>query len=202
MENTTPTTSSAPAKTAMPSDVRSPRNNPRSGGARPGPGGRGPRRDGRGARPERPKSEYEQKMLSIRRVTRVVSGGRRFSFSVVLAIGNGKGTVGLGLGKAGDTTLAIAKAFNDAKKQIIKLRLNDKGTIAHDMSAKYKSARVMIMPNTGRGIVAGSAMRVMLELAGITDITAKVISGSKNKLNIAQATLKALSQFALPKKEQ
>ncbi len=139
-------------------------------------------------------------MLSIRRVTRVVSGGRRFSFSVVLAIGDKKGSMGLGIGKAGDTTLAINKAFNDAKKNMIKLRLNKRGTIDHDTKAKFKSARVMLMPNSGRGVVVGSAMRVMVELAGVTDITGRVISGSKDKLNIAQATMKALSIFALPKK--
>lgn len=169
----------------------------RGPGGKPGSGG--PRR-GAPRRDDRPKSEYEQKTLSIRRVTRVVSGGRRFSFSVVLAIGDKKGTMGIGVGKAGDTTLAIQKAFNDAKKNIIKIRLTDAGTIEHDVAAKYKSARVMLMPNTGRGVVVGSAMRVMVELGGLTDITGRVISGSKNKLNIAQATIKALSKFALPKK--
>lgn len=165
-------------------------------GGRP-TGGRGPRRGG--PRPERVKPEFEQKTLSIRRVTRVVSGGRRFTFSVVLAIGDKKGSIGLGLGKAGDTTIAIQKAFNDAKKNMMKLRLTDRGTIDHDVSAKYKSARIMLMPNIGRGVVVGSAMRVMVELGGLTDITGKVISGSKNKLNIAQATMKALSKFAIKK---
>lgn len=163
---------------------------PRKGGPRPGG-----RPDRRGPRPERVKPEFEQKMLSIRRVTRVVSGGRRFSFSVVLAIGDKKGSMGLGIGKAGDTTLAIQKAFNDAKKNMIKIRLNKRGTIPHDVKAKYKAARVMLMPNTGRGVVVGSAMRVMVELAGITDITGRVLSGTKDKLNIAQATMKALSTF-------
>lgn len=181
---------------------------PRGAGGprRGGPGGQGARGSGgrggprKGGRPERPKSEYEQKTLSIRRVTRVVSGGRRFSFSVVLAIGDKKGTVGLGLGKAGDTTLAMQKAFNDAKKNIMKLRLNDHHTIAHDVTAKFKAARVMLMPNTGRGVVVGSAMRTLVELAGMSDITGRVISGTKNKLTIAQATMKALSKFALPKR--
>ena len=108
--------------------------------------------------------------------------------------------MGLGLGKAGDTTLAMQKAYNDARKNMIRLKLNSHGTIAHDVDAKYKSARVMLMPNSGRGVVVGSAMRVMVELAGMKDITGRVISGSKNKLNIAQATMKALSKFALPKR--
>jgi small subunit ribosomal protein S5 len=114
---------------------------------------------------------------------------------VVLAIGDKKGTIGLGMGKAGDTTLAIQKAFNDAKKHKMKLRLNKRGTIDHDVKAKYKSARVMLMPNRGRGVVVGSAMRVMVELAGMTDVTGRVLSGSKDKLNIAQATMKALRAF-------
>lgn len=185
------TDASAPAQSSAHKRGSTPR------GSRPT--GRGPRRDGRGPRPERVKPEFEQKMLSIRRVTRVVSGGRRFSFSVVLAIGDGKGTMGIGVGKAGDTTLAIQKAFNDAKKNTIKLRLNKQGTIDHDVAAKYKAARVMMMPNRGRGVVVGSAMRVMVELAGITDITGKVISGSKDKLTIARATMKALSRFAVAK---
>ncbi len=204
MESTTTQTNNAgtgaPRK-FVPRTGGAPRNGAR--GPRPaGPGGRGPRRDGRGPRPERAKPEFEQKMLSIRRVTRVVSGGRRFSFSVTLAIGDKKGSMGVGVGKAGDTTLAINKAFSSAKKNMIKLRLNKRGTIDHDVKAKYKSARVMLMPNSGRGVVVGSAMRVMVELAGITDITGRVLSGSKDKLNIAQATMKALSQFALPKKGQ
>ncbi len=203
MENTTTPTHATPTATqGTATTTGAPRKFvPRQGGAsRPGGRPGGPRRDGRGPRPERPKPEFEQKMLSIRRVTRVVSGGRRFSFSVVLAIGDKKGSMGLGIGKAGDTTLAINKAFNDAKKNMIKLRLNKRGTIDHDVKAKYKSARVMLMPNSGRGVVVGSAMRVMVELAGVTDITGRVISGSKDKLTIAQATMKALSLFALPKK--
>ena len=200
MENTQ-TTTSAPST----APAREPRKFvPRTGGGAPrgGSGGRpGGRPDRRGPRPERAKPEFEQKMLSIRRVTRVVSGGRRFSFSVVLAIGDKKGSMGLGIGKAGDTTLAIQKAFNDAKKNMIKLRLNKRGTIPHDVKAKYKAARVMLMPNTGRGVVVGSAMRVMVELAGITDITGRVISGSKDKLNIAQATMKALSIFKYANKQ-
>ena len=210
MESTNQTNNQAPASapTGAPRTGGAPRGNFR-GGPRPagGPGGnragagggRGGKRPG-SARPERVKPEFEQKTLSIRRVTRVVSGGRRFTFSVALAIGDKKGSMGLGLGKAGDTTLAMQKAYNDARKNMIKLRLNDRGTIEHDVDAKYKSARVMLMPNTGRGVVVGSAMRVMVELAGLKDITGRVISGSKNKLNIAQATMKALSKFALPKR--
>lgn len=181
---------------------------PRTGGA-PRGGSRegGNRNTGRGGarggdrKPfERAKPEFEQKTLSIRRVTRVVSGGRRFSFSVVLAIGDKKGQVGVGVGKAGDTAAAINKAFNDAKKNMIRIKLTDNRSIEHEVSAKYSSGRVFLMPNTGRGVVVGSSMRSIIELAGIHDITGRVISGTKNKLNIAAATVKALSVFALPKK--
>jgi len=164
--------------------------NNRRGGGRPG---------GRPDRGERPKPEFDQKMLEIRRVTRVVAGGRRFSFSVTLVAGDKKGRIGVGIGKATDTTLAINKAFNDAKKNMIKVRTTETGSIPHDVSAKFNSGRVFLMPNKARGVVVGSAMRSVIELAGITDITGRVLSGSKNKLNIARATVKALSLFAMPK---
>lgn len=198
MENTEQKTQSASAPSSSRPASRGPRRDGNGQGR--GGAGRGPRRDGRGPRPERVKPEFEQKMLSIRRVTRVVSGGRRFSFSVALAIGDGKGTVGIGIGKANDTTLAIQKAFNDAKKNKIKVRLNEKKTIPHEVKAKYKASRVMLMPNKGRGVVVGSAMRIVVELAGITDITGKVISGSKDKITIARATMKALATFASARK--
>lgn len=168
---------------------------PRGGaGASRGPGGPGrggPRREG-GARFERAKPEYDQKILAIRRVTRVVSGGRRMTFSVALAIGDRKGMVGLGTGKAIDTSMAIAKAQKSAKKNMLKLKLTKTQSLPHEISAKFSSARLMLMPNRGRGMIAGSATRDMLLLAGIKDVTTKISSGSKNKLNIARATMKAL----------
>jgi small subunit ribosomal protein S5 len=129
----------------------------------------------------------------------VVAGGRRFSFSVTLVAGDKKGRIGVGVGKATDTTLAINKAFNDAKRNMIKLKMTEKGSIPHDVSAKFNSGKVFLMPNKSRGVVVGSSMRSVIELAGITDVTGRVISGTKNKLNIARATVKALSQFAMPK---
>jgi small subunit ribosomal protein S5 len=146
----------------------------------------------RSRRPERAKSEFDQKILNIRRVTRVSAGGRRFSFSVAMAIGNRKGKVGVGIGKAGDTSLAIEKAAKNAKKNLIEVKRTKDNSIAHDIKAKYNSARVMIMPAKGRGMIAGSALRDILELAGISDINAKIVSGSKNKINIARAAIKAL----------
>ncbi len=139
--------------------------------------------------------EFDQKIISIRRVTRVVAGGRRFSFSVSIVIGNGKGKVGVGVGKASDTALAIEKAARAAKKNMIKVNVTENKSIPHDVSAKYCASRVSILPAPGKGIVAGSSVRNVLELAGIKGVTAKIFSRSKNKLNNAQAAIKALSML-------
>ncbi len=141
---------------------------------------------------ERIKPEFDTKIIAIRRVTRVASGGRRFTFSVAVVSGDHKGRVGVGLGKAGDTSFAIDKATRHAKKNMVKITLSPAMTIPHAVEAKFSSAMVMLMPARGRGVVAGSAVRNVIELAGIKDICAKLLSGSKNKLNIARATIKAL----------
>lgn len=153
---------------------------------------RNPRRPRRGGRQERPRSEFDQKIISIRRVTRVMGGGRRFSFSVAIVIGDKKGRVGVGIGKAGDTQLAIEKATRDAKKNMITVPLNEQGRIAHDVQKKVASSEVMVQPAPGRGLVAGSSARIVLELAGVKDVSAKLLSRSKNKLNNARATIEAL----------
>jgi small subunit ribosomal protein S5 len=144
-------------------------------------------------RKERVKPEFDQKIINIRRVTRVVAGGRRFSFSVALVAGNRKGQVGVGLGKAGDTSLAIEKAFRDAKRHMLKVKMTKTRSIPHEVGAKYSSSVLTVMPAPGRGLIAGSSVRDVLELAGITDITAKILSRSKNKLNNARAAIKALN---------
>lgn len=149
----------------------------------------------KGPRTERVRSEFDQKILAIRRVTRVASGGRRFSFSVAIVIGNRKGSVGVGTGKAGDTSLAIDKAAKNAKKHLLKLSLTKTTSIPYEVRTKYSSARVLLMPAPRRGLIAGSALRDVLELAGVRDVAGKIFSGSKNKLNIARATVKALSEF-------
>jgi small subunit ribosomal protein S5 len=146
-----------------------------------------------------PRSEFEQKMLSIRRVTRVSSGGRRFSFSVVMAIGNGKGKVGIGIGKAGDTALAIDKAIKQAKKNLVEIKTTSTMSIPHAIDAKYSSAMITLQPSAGKGVVAGSAVRDLIELGGLKDVVGKVRSGSKNKLNIAHATLVAFKKLSNPK---
>lgn len=144
----------------------------------------------------KPKPEFDQKILSIRRVTRVVAGGRRFSFSVALVAGDKKGSVGLGLGKAGDTSLAINKALRNAKKNMIKLKLTKTMSLPHEISAKFSSSYVILMPNKGRGLVAGSVLRDIVKLAGMKDVTGKILSSSKNKLNNAKAVMAAFSQIS------
>ena len=156
---------------------------------------RRPRRNRRGGRGERSRPEFEQKIIGIRRVTRVMAGGRRFSFSVSMVIGDKRGKVGVGVGKASDTQLAIEKAYRDAKKNLITVPLNKNQHIPHDTHVKYASSEVMIMPAPGRGLVAGSSVRTVLELAGVKDVTAKIFSRSKNKLNNARATVEALKEL-------
>mgnify|MGYP001567939211 CR=1 FL=1 len=150
----------------------------------------------RGSSFGRPKPEFDQKIINIRRVTRVVAGGRRFSFSVALVAGDKKGAVGLGLGKAGDTALAINKALRNAKKNMFKMKLTKTMSIPHELSAKFSSCYVKLLPNKGRGLVAGSVVRDIVKLSGIRDITGKILSNSKNKLNNAKAVMAALSQIS------
>ena len=167
-------------------------------GARPPMGGdrsKNPRKSFSG-RSERVKPEFDQKILNIRRVTRVTKGGKRLSFSVATVAGNKKGSIGVGTGKAGDTSLAIDKAYRSAKKNMMHLNLTKTMSIPHDVMAKYCSGTVLMMPAPGRGVSAGSAVRSILELAGIRDVTAKIISPSKNKLNIARASIEALRAFS------
>ncbi len=162
---------------------------------RGGPGGRKPMREAR------PKPEFDQKIISMRRVTRVAAGGKKFNFSVAVVIGNRKGAVGVGTGKAGDTSLAIDKAVKNAKKNLLHVKTTKSMSIPHEVRAKYSSGRVLIMPAPGRGVVAGSAVRTVIELAGLKDVTAKLLSPTKNPLNIAMVAitaLKSISNFGRP----
>jgi small subunit ribosomal protein S5 len=153
---------------------------------------RGPR--GR-SRPPRERGEFDQVTIDARRVARVMAGGRRFNFSLVVVIGDKKGRVGVGLGKAADTALAIDKATRDAKRHLITVPRTASGSIPHQVSAKYASSTIEIIPSKGRGLVAGSAMRTVLDLAGVTDVVTKILTRSKNKLTIARATVEALKQL-------
>mgnify|MGYP001560185076 CR=1 FL=1 len=146
-------------------------------------------------RSRRAASDFDQKVIDVRRVARVVAGGRRFSFSVVLVLGDKKGSVGVGIGKAADTAQAIEKALRHARKSMIKVVATSSMSIPHETEAKFNSARVILIPARGRGLIAGSSVRTVLDLAGLTDITAKILSRSKNKLNNARAAVKALSKL-------
>jgi len=177
------------------------RTSPRAGGQRTEGGRsqgrrneRSPRRNRRERAP-RQRSEFDNKVIDIRRVTRVVAGGRRFSFSVTIVIGNGKGKVGVGLGKASDTALAIEKATRDAQRHLVVVPITDEQSIPHEITAKYASAQILLMPAPGKGLKAGSAVRTVLEFAGVRNVSAKILSRSKNPLNNARATTLALSQL-------
>ncbi len=142
----------------------------------------------------REKPEFEQKLLDLRRVTRVVKGGRRFRFRATVVIGDRRGKVGVGVSKGVDVTDAIAKAYAGAKKTLIYVPIFN-GTIPHDIQVKLGSAKVLLKPaSEGRGLIAGGAVRIVVDFAGIKDITAKSL-GTSNKLNVARATLLALSRL-------
>jgi small subunit ribosomal protein S5 len=162
----------------------------RSGGDRRG----GPRR---GGPRDAARSEFAQKLIGIRRVARVMAGGRRFNFSAALVLGDKKGRVGVGLGKAADTQLAIEKATRAAKKNMISITLTKNRSIKQDVGAKFCASVVVIRPSPGRGLVAGSSVRTVLELAGVSDVTAKLLSRSKNPVNNARAAIEALRGISI-----
>ena len=160
--------------------------------------GRGDKRGGGRRQPRREprtKPEFDQKIVSLRRVTRVVAGGRRFSFSVCVVAGNRKGMGGVGSGKATDTPLAIEKAFRNARKNMITVNVTKDMSIPHEIEAKYASSVVKIMPARGKGIQAGSSVRTVLELAGLREVSAKLLSRSKNSINNAYAAVAALQKL-------
>jgi small subunit ribosomal protein S5 len=138
--------------------------------------------------------ELIDKLVTINRVTKVTKGGRTFSFSAIVVVGNENGVVGHGLGKAKEVTAAIAKAIDNAKKNLIKVPVL-KGTIPHSQYGKFSGAKVFIKPASGgTGVIAGGAMRAVLESVGIKDVLAKS-QGSSNPHNVVKATIDALSQL-------
>lgn len=144
----------------------------------------------------RERSEYDQKTLDIRRVARVVKGGRRFSFRATVVLGNRKGKVAVGVGKGSDVASAIDKAINNAKKNFVHVPTTKQGTIPHYVIAKYASATILLRPaSAGRGLVAGGPVRIVANLAGIHNLTGKILSRSTNKLNNARATIEALKML-------
>ena len=140
------------------------------------------------------KDDFEEAIVNIGRVTKVVKGGRRFRFTALVVVGDKKGTLGFGTGKAKEVPDAIKKALDDAFKSLVKISL--KGTtIAHDIEHKYNASRILLKPaSKGTGLIAGGAARPVLELAGIKDIIAKSL-GSNNPNNLVQATVEALARI-------
>ena len=175
VENVEKTTENKPRKF----DKRRPRNNNRPNNAKP-------------------KSDLEDKVIEIRRVTKVVKGGRQFRFAATVVVGNRKGMVGLGTGKAKEMPDAVKKATQAASKNLIKVELIDNRTISHDIIVKEGACRVMLKPaKEGTGVKAGGPVRDVLELAGVKDVLSKSL-GSSTKINAARATLRALKDQKSP----
>lgn len=154
-----------------------------------GPGGRRPRRDG----PERDQ-EFDQKIIDLARVTRVMAGGKRMRFRACVAIGDHKGRVGVGLGKGADVSLAISKATANAKKDLVIIPIYE-DTLPHETYIKYGAAKILLKPAPrGTGVIAGGAVRSVLDLGGVLNVAAKML-GSRSKINNARATILALRQL-------
>mgnify|MGYP001568530576 CR=1 FL=1 len=148
-----------------------------------------------GGRNNGPKDEFDTKLLDLARVTRVTGGGKRMRFRAVVIAGNKKGKIGIGIDKGKDVSQSIDKATVRAKKNFINIVIVD-GSIPHQVEAKVGSAVILLKPQRkGRGLVAGGAVRAICELAGIKNVSSKILSGSKNKLNNARATIEALKKL-------
>ena len=171
-------------------------NNNRGGNNRRGRNDkRGDRRGGK--RVEAQESDMKEKMVSLNRVAKVTKGGRTFSFAAIVVVGDGKGKVGHGLGKAREVSEAIAKAVDDAKKNTVTFPIN-KGTIPHEQKGKYGAGKVLLKPaSDGTGVIAGGAMRAVLEIAGVQNVLAKS-QGSSNPHNVVKATIDALTKLRSP----
>ena len=138
--------------------------------------------------------ELTDRLVGIQRVTKVTKGGRTFSFSAIVVVGDGNGIVGHGLGKSQEVTVAISKAIDSAKKNLVRVPIQN-GTIPHEQEAKYSGSRILINPaSNGTGVKAGGAMRAVLESAGVNDVLAKS-KGSSNPHNLVKATMKALVEL-------
>lgn len=166
---------------------------PRGANRRQGSQGRGRRSD----RSQEPREEkvFQEYVVSIDRVARVVKGGRRFRFKALVAVGDGKQRVGVGVAKGQDVQAAVAKATEKAKKQLITIPVTAKATIPHDAEAKVGGAKVLLMPAApGTGTIAGGVVRSIVNLTGVTDLLGKAL-GSNNKVNNAYATIEALRKL-------
>lgn len=148
----------------------------------------------RDSRP-RERSEFQQEILDLARVTRVTEGGKQLSFRACVILGDRKGRVGVGLAKGGDVQLAVQKAVHQAKKHLITVPIR-KDTIPHAIRVKFKAATILLKPAPpGAGIIAGGAVRLVLDLAGVPNVSAKILGKTKNKIAIAQAAIAALKGF-------
>lgn len=214
VESTTPKTDAAaeakaPVADARPAgDTRRPRGNGRGGDQRTGQGGRGGRgsdqrgggrdgrgRGGRGRRDDQPQDEFESKIIDLARVTRVMAGGKRMSFRACVIVGDKKGRIGMGVKKGADVQLAVQKATNYAKKRLIQVPIVE-GSIPHTVEYRSKGAIVLLKPaKEGTGLIAGGAVRVALEMAGVQNIVSKM-KGSNNKINNLAAVIEALSSLS------
>lgn len=152
--------------------------------------GRGRRRQ----RKDKPKDDFEQRIVDLARVTRVMAGGKRMRFRACVVVGNRKGQVGVGIAKGKDVAMAVNKAVTRARNSLITVPMV-KGTIPHDLNVKYASARVLLKPaRQGRGVIAGGAIRAVLELAGVPNVVSKMM-GSRNKVNNVFAVMEGLQSL-------
>ena len=149
---------------------------------------------------QKEEKQFEEQVVSIDRVARVVKGGRRFRFRALVVIGDRKSKVGVGVSKGADVQAAVAKAVDVAKKNMVTIKPTEKASIPHDTKGKVSGARVLLLPaSEGTGLIAGGVVRVVVELAGVKNVLSKSI-GSSNKINVAYATIDALSKLT-PKSE-
>ena len=147
-----------------------------------------------------PEQEYDQKIIDLARVTRVMAGGKRMRFRAAIVIGDHKGKVGFGLAKGADVSMAIGKAVRKAQKNMINVSITEDGSVPHEVLHKEGAAKVLIKPaKAGHGVKAGGAMRIVLELAGIENVTGKML-GSGNKINNSRAMISALRTLRPVKK--
>lgn len=198
-ENTEPVKEAKPNDGFVPIPTgEQPARNDRAGQGQRGRGFGGQRRPGFGRAgfgKDRPKDEFQTKLLDLARVTRVTGGGKRMSFRAVVIAGDKKSKVGIGIDKGKDVSQAIEKATRRAKRDLVNVVIVD-GTIPHEVMAKSGPAVILLKPQMkGRGLVAGGAVRMICDLAGIKNISSKILSGSKNKLNNARATMEALKKL-------
>lgn len=138
---------------------------------------------------------FQERIIKLNRVAKVVKGGRRFSFSALVVVGDMNGSIGLGFGKANEVSDAISKASQNAKKNIVKVYLSKNKTVPHEFIGKFKTSQVVLRPATaGTGVIAGGAVRMIMEVAGVSDVLTKIL-GSKNQINVAKATVQGLTSL-------